>query len=421
MKLIRIVVVMYAFLAIVFALFEWRFFSNWRVDEQQAAVEDITHIKHIDEENLSAIGNNNEDYSQSAMEILKQIEEGSLTIEEVYSTPYFVRLAREEIDKAFRAEDSGILVNHLVDLEETQILHDQPISPYDHANRLYEDEGWATIIDKMNLSGFDKHHVRDIYLEFSARNFELSEQKSDGLISWEQWAAAYGRFEDLLQRLSPILSASQIAELRDHGKLLEEEYKMQAAQATRHLLESGNAGLLTAVSSDDFPTVSAYLRSGADPNIASDDGRTPLARAASTGNPLMAQALIDAGAEVDWPPSGSGIASALAWAASKGHIESVRVLIAAGADLEHYARYRFDTALQRAALAGHAETVRVLLEAGADVTGDAGEEALASAIRLGDLEMEQMLIDAGANANSLSATSQRMLKEIGRRAGFVND
>jgi len=45
--------------------------------------------------------------------------------------------------------------------------------------------------------------------------------------------------------------------------------------------------------------------------------------------------------------------------------------------------------------------IQILLEAGADATGVVGEFALERAIEFGDHEMEQMLIDAGAETGAL--------------------
>ena len=67
--------------------------------------------------------------------------------------------------------------------------------------------------------------------------------------------------------------------------------------------------------------------------------------------------------------------SALAMAASEGHVEVARILLEASKDLANDDVF---TALMCASAKGHVEVVRILLEAGAnmDLAGDAGYTAL---------------------------------------------
>ncbi len=69
---------------------------------------------------------------------------------------------------------------------------------------------------------------------------------------------------------------------------------------------------------------------------------------------------------------------------------------------------------------GSTDTVKALLEAGADTTGPAGRASLAEAVYLGNREMEQLLIEAGAE-QSTSAAAARRFRELGRRLGLVDD
>ena len=54
-------------------------------------------------------------------------------------------------------------------------------------------------------------------------------------------------------------------------------------------------------------------------------------------------------------------------AASKGHLDSVQALIAAGADLEYESQDNGFTGLMIAARAGHSTVVRALIAAGANL------------------------------------------------------
>jgi len=113
--------------------------------------------------------------------------------------------------------------------------------------------------------------------------------------------------------------------------------------------------------------------------------------------------------------------SVLRAAARWGHVDAVNLLIAAGADVNYYREpLPVATALMVAARSGSTDTVKALLEAGADATGPAGRASLAEAIYLGNREMEQLLIEAGAE-QSAAAASARQFRELGRRLGLVND
>lgn len=85
-------------------------------------------------------------------------------------------------------------------------------------------------------------------------------------------------------------------------------------------------------------------------------------------------------------------------AAFYGHVDAVRVLIDAGADVNHHpSDWPVESALSTAARYGHTEVVRELLASGASADGDAGEGALHNAVRFQDKKMERLLVEAGAN------------------------
>ncbi len=84
--------------------------------------------------------------------------------------------------------------------------------------------------------------------------------------------------------------------------------------------------------------------------------------------------------------------TALHVASSKGHLNSVQALIAAGADVNAVAA-NGETALFGAAFKGHLEVARALIEAGARVTvkNNSGDTALMAAARSGHREVLQLL------------------------------
>ncbi|CAE7389205.1 mask [Symbiodinium sp. CCMP2592] len=85
-------------------------------------------------------------------------------------------------------------------------------------------------------------------------------------------------------------------------------------------------------------------------------------------------------------------------ACAAGSVETVQVLLEAGAnkDLQDSGGY---TALIRTCNKGHVEIARMLLEAGAnkDLQSDCGGTALSCACNKGHVEIERMLLEAGAD------------------------
>ena len=101
-----------------------------------------------------------------------------------------------------------------------------------------------------------------------------------------------------------------------------------------------------------------------------------------------------------WPMGGF---SPLHAACSNGHVECVRVLLAAGAPVE-VRDSRGETAFMTAARTGAPECARVLLAAGAraDVVNGVGDSPLHAAARGGHAECVTLLLDAGADPRVLN-------------------
>ncbi len=289
------------------------------------------------------------------------------------------------------------------------------------ANRNF-DRNWTEFVDSLGLSPEDTQRVRDIWTELTARKTELGAMGTDGSHEGNNIGAAIAEVDNqLLSRLSEILSPEQMAAFLDHEEQLVLDTLAFAEAYQEELLDTGYSGLISAAGENDLPSVQAYLASGADPNRLTTDGRSAVYEAATSSDPEILRVLIEAGADVNqtalngWSP--------LMEAVTVGSTDAARMLADAGANPNH----RLDPSnplsvpLMFAAQNGHAEIVRILLNAGADVTGTVGELALQNAIRFGDNEMEQMLIEAGANANARRVADSRILINLGRRLGLVND
>ncbi|GMI34642.1 hypothetical protein TeGR_g8411 [Tetraparma gracilis] len=152
--------------------------------------------------------------------------------------------------------------------------------------------------------------------------------------------------------------------------------------------------------------------------------------AAKEGDTKMVRELLAAGADVNHTKEGDEATTALYKAAARGHLEAAQALIDAGADVEKGRTDDGDTPLQvayrknkksvveylksvgaqmgldalvDAAEKGDAKKVRELLAAGADVNhtkeGNDGMTALFKAARAGHLEVVKALVGAKANVN----------------------
>ncbi|MDR3285152.1 MAG: ankyrin repeat domain-containing protein [Holosporales bacterium] len=98
-------------------------------------------------------------------------------------------------------------------------------------------------------------------------------------------------------------------------------------------------------------------------NVRKSNGITPLYTAASLGHTEAVRALLAAGANREI--KGTDGSTPLFIAAWNGKIEAIKVLIEAGANVNAQ-NNRGDTPLHYAAFKGHTEVVKVLLAAGAD-------------------------------------------------------
>jgi ankyrin repeat protein len=150
--------------------------------------------------------------------------------------------------------------------------------------------------------------------------------------------------------------------------------------------------------------VRLLLKSGANPNTAIATGETPLMTCAKTGNVDAVRRLIEFGAAVNTAEPTQN-QTALMWAAAERHSNVVRALIEAHADLKALTKQGF-TAIHFAARVGDLESVKLLLAAGVDVnipTGPgagAGYTPLMIATMRAQEEVALYLLDRGANPNT---------------------
>jgi len=195
----------------------------------------------------------------------------------------------------------------------------------------------------------------------------------------------------------------------------------------------GMTALQLAAINGSAPMLQKLIKAGADPDARlSSHGDTALMMAARTGAPDAIKLLVESGANVNARESWGGT-TPLMWAASERHPEAVTLLLDAGADVN--ARSNFVAALNGrgfegrtpketadgqgaeefasgwltplmfAAREGDLETSRLLVDGGADVNAVAadGKNALGLAIFNGNYELASYLIDAKSNVNQADA------------------
>ena len=182
----------------------------------------------------------------------------------------------------------------------------------------------------------------------------------------------------------------------------------------------GATPLSEAAAAGNAAMIEALLKAGADPKaLTTADGETVLMTAARAGNADAVKVLLDRGADVNARENYKG-QTALMWAAAERHPEVVKLLLAHGADwkvrsfdretkmpklsaassVTPIARGGF-TAFLFAAREGDVESAKVLLEGGVDIdqTDVDGTNALVVSIMNKKYTFAKFLLDRGANPN----------------------
>jgi ankyrin repeat protein len=207
------------------------------------------------------------------------------------------------------------------------------------------------------------------------------------------------------------------------------ERLMRAGANANAANDLGVTALALACENGSVPMVETLLRGGASPNSKLLSGETALMTASRTGSVRVVQALIAGGADVNAKEATHG-QTALMWAVSNRHPDVVRVLVAARADVSARSEVRprvvhtgnrfgdrnesrgvvtLDlggfTPLLFAARQGDLESARILLDAGANVEDRAANaaSALVVAAHSGQGAFAKMLLDKGADANAAGA------------------
>jgi ankyrin repeat protein len=160
-----------------------------------------------------------------------------------------------------------------------------------------------------------------------------------------------------------------------------------------------------AISSRCTPITAVLLDSGANPNGSSRNGNTPLLAAAATGHDESVRYLLAKGADPSVTQGQSGY-SPMHMAAHKDKPFVLQLLAGSGAPIDLLDKMG-ETPLLVAAKLGNSQSALRLIKLGADVerVGPDGMSVLSHAVKLGDMNLVSALLEQGAGLQMTPTTS----------------
>ncbi|MBN1699762.1 MAG: ankyrin repeat domain-containing protein [Spirochaetales bacterium] len=179
-------------------------------------------------------------------------------------------------------------------------------------------------------------------------------------------------------------------------------------------MELKTGDLHKAAAQSNIDDVVRLIGRGDDVNAVDLNGHTPLHLCSGNNGIPVAQALLDAGANIEafYVDKKLNIGTPLLEAASSGDSAMAAFLLAKGADVEaKNLLHRSPLDITCYSDRGDLQTVKVLLEAGADCesVNKEGETPLYSALRSGKIDIAEYLISKGANILFKKQTGRNIL------------
>ena len=208
------------------------------------------------------------------------------------------------------------------------------------------------------------------------------EPSDDELVSIRQKVEQHA--EDMINEMA--------AEENDDCDEEEEEEEEEEEDLTSPLIAAVVAGDLTAVQNQ--------LEQGADINQVTNFGCTAMWHAATKGHLEIVRLLLQHDADKEKVDARTG-ATPLYQASFKNHLHVVKLLVESGAEIDKTDDYDW-TPLIIASFLGHVEVVRYLLQQRADMdkTDDCGYTALHKSAAYGHLDVAKLLMVYGADLNA---------------------
>ncbi len=223
---------------------------------------------------------------------------------------------------------------------------------------------------------------------------------------------------------TPLIVATRRGYADIAGQLIKAGADVHAGDA------EGLTALVYALKADDQPLIKLLKDAGAKPpKYAEGSLAAAWIAAAKAGDCARLRAMIGDGVDVNLKyasrseqdeedeEEGGGEGTALKYAAQKGHLDAVKLLLASGAKPDEKSGGGFEsgheTALMHAAKAGHLEVARTLIAAKAAVPAkdQSGKTVLHYAAEGGHAEMIELLIKHGANVETKSKCGTSPLME----------
>ncbi|MFQ5639980.1 MAG: ankyrin repeat domain-containing protein [bacterium] len=173
----------------------------------------------------------------------------------------------------------------------------------------------------------------------------------------------------------------------------------------------------------DPETVRLLADAGANINASSTlFKKTMLGWAASGGNADIVKALIEAGADVNAKDEIGGTALSAAVMAKPPRIDIIKILINAGADPD-IGLFLDQPFLVWASMVGNVDVIKALIDAGADVNvrNKKGATPLMAAVAARQKEAVKLLIDSGADVNARSYPPKGKRKRGGKKGQTATD
>jgi len=289
--------------------------------------------------------------------------------------------------------------------------------------------GFGVAVETANFSAVEAAKIEDwqTLASLLRQGVDVNESQADGATALH-WAAHWNNLEALE---SLIVAGANVNAENDYGAT-----PLWVACANRHTnvverllradanpnrgLRSGETLLMRCTYTGDPVSVRALLEHGADVRAEEPSrGQTALMWSAASRHPDVTRLLLQHGAEVDartkvvqqlrgsglrstTSPAGSAYFNAggftpLLFAARHGDIDSAKLLLEAGADVNEFTGDG-NSGLVLAAMGGHGRFSEFLLDRGADPDASfAGYTALHAAVLRSDIGLVKALLGKGAN------------------------